>query len=177
MLLGSFFRRVASWRKDQHKTSASDQIERFKERDVSDPMVPLEFAKFWRDLTPSVFTAIPAAEQICFPLVRNHESLEALANLLDKTLRLIAEDDYEHLASYLTRRLETKHDNSLAGYLTDKDGYPLDAVELYTRVTTLLFSLAATLDGMESYEYHRLANHIYGELLKVVTRLLEYEQR
>jgi hypothetical protein len=177
MSLGSFFRRVASWRKDQQKISVSEQIERLKERDVSDPTVPLEFAKFWRDLTPSVFTAIPVAEQICYPVVRNHESLEELANLLDKTLRLIAEDDYEHLAGYLKRRLETKHDNSLAGYLTDKDGYPLDAVALYTRVCTLLFSLAATLDGMESFEYHRLANHIYGELLNVVARLLEYEQR
>lgn len=177
MSLGSILRRVALWRTGQRKLTASEQMEAFLERDVSDPVLPLEFAVFWRDLGPSIFTSVPLAEQICFPLVRNHESLEEIANLLDKTLRLIAEDDYEHLASYLSRRLEEKRDSSVALYLTDKNGYPLDTVAMYTRVTTLLFSLAATLDGMESFEYHRIANQIYRELIRVITRMLEFEPR
>lgn len=177
MLLGSLLRRVASWRTAKHKLNVIEEIERLRELEISDPGKPLAFAKFWRDIGAEIFTAIPVAEQICYPIVRNHETIEEMANLLDKTLRLIAEDDYEHLAKYLSRRLETKHESSLAGYLTDKDGYPLDSVEQHTHVSTLLFSLAATLDGMESYEYHRLANHLYGELLAVITRLLEYKQR
>jgi hypothetical protein len=177
MLLGSLFKRVALWRQTRTVEARRYRIEELLEMEISDSTMPLAMATFWRDTGHTVFTSIPLNELICYPLVRNHVNLEEIANLLDKSLRLVAEDDYEQMASYLSRRMTDRHDNSVAAYLTDKDGFPLDTEAVFTRISTLLFSMAATLDGLESFEYHRLMNPLYRELIVVVTRLLELKQR
>jgi hypothetical protein len=176
MLLG-LLKRVALWRQTRKVEERKYRIEELLEMEISDSTMPLAMATFWRDTGHTVFTSIPLNELICYHVVRNHTNLEEIANLLDKSLRLVAEDDYEQMASYLSRRMADKHDNSVAAYLTDKSGYPLDTEAVFTRISTLLFSMAATLDGMESFEYHRLLNPLYRELMIVIARLLEIKQR
>ncbi|MNM32803.1 hypothetical protein D3C81_434010 [compost metagenome] len=177
MLLGSMFKRVALWNRSREVKSMLQRITELREMEVSNPELPLAIAAFWRDVSASAFTDLPMDQQICFPLERNHDNLEGIANLLDKALRLIVEDDYEHLTSYLSRKLADKHSDPVAAYLTDKDGFPLDAEAVYLRISTLLYSLAAVLDGMESYEYHRVINPVFRELINVIARLLEIKQR
>lgn len=176
MLLG-LLKRVALWRQARVVEERKYRIEELLEMEISDSTMPLAMATFWRDTGHTVFTSIPLNELICYPLVRNHQNLEEVANLLDKSLRLVAEDDYEQMASYLSRRMADKHDDTVAAYLTDKNGYPLDTEAVFTRISTLLFSMAATLDGLESFEYHRLLNPLYRELIIVIARLLELKQR
>jgi hypothetical protein len=177
MLLGSMFKRVALWSRSRKTQTMQQRIVELRDMEVSNPELPLAVAAFWRDASASVFTSVPMDQLICFPLERNHDNLEGIANLLDKSLRLIVEDDYEHLTSYLSRKLADKHSNPVAAYLTDKEGFPLDTDVVYLRISTLLYSLAAVLDGMESYEYHRVINPVFRELINVIARLLEIKQR
>lgn len=171
------FKRVALWLDRRKHLELARKANVLMETDVSDAFLPLNVATFWRDTTPSVFTTVPVQVQICEPLVRQHESLSQLADLLDKTIKLIVNDDFEHLTQYLSRKLEKRYSNSVAEYLTDNRGYPIDTVEVYQRINTMLYSLAAALDGLESFEYHRAVNPLYRELVNVIARLLEIKHR
>ena len=176
MSLG-IIKRVALWRQNRQINVIKNHIEKLLQGDVSDPTHPLAIATFWRDIGVSVFTDIPMEKQISYELERFHTNLGDVAVILDKTLQLIVEDDYEHAIHYLSRHLKERHSTPVSVYLTDKKGIPIDTEATYIRISTLLYSLAAALDGMESFEYHRVVNPLYRELLNVIAQLLEIKQR
>ncbi len=172
MLLG-LFRRVALLKERRKDDRTLRRINFLLDASMSDPDTPLNMATFWRDVGCSIFTDLSMDKQICYALNRNHESLSTILRLLDKSQQLIVKDDYEHLTQYLNRQLTTKYDSPVSVYLTNDNGIPIDTDALFIQVNTLLYSLAAILHGMESFEYHRVLNTLYRELLNLVARLLE----
>lgn len=167
MSLG-ILKRVAQWHTNNRIRRLEGHLQALLETDASDPHLPLAVANLWRDTGAGVFTGLPMDIQICTELERRHTNLQHVIDLLEKTLLLIGDDSYEHLTSYLSRQLNKPIRNTVAEYLTDKKGYPLDIVPTYNRVTTLLYSLASVLDTLETYEYHRTMNQLFKDLILVL---------
>lgn len=176
MSLG-IFKRVALWKVQRHHTRQQRYVEELLGTDPSTPELPLAVANFWRGLSPQVLTDIAMDVQISTQLRRRHTTFDHTVELLEKALTLIGNDDYDHLNSYLTRQLSKVTHNTLSEFLTDKKGYPINPEATYIRVTTLLYSLASVLDGMETYEYHRTVNVIHRDLLEIVAQLLPLKQQ
>ena len=174
MSLG-LIKRVALWNEQRRRRRLSQVIELLKQRDASDPLLPMAIANLWRDTGVSVFTEMPLDEQLSFRLTRTSRSLEQVGLTLEKLFQLICADDYTHFNLYLSRQLSTRYTNSLSEFLTDTKGLAIDVGATHTYIASQLYVLASTLDAHETYEYHRGLNTLYRDLMEILNQLLTYK--
>lgn len=174
MSLG-LFKRVALWQKRRKRNNLRKALLELRSIDPLNPHLPLKTAHFWRLATPEVFVRVPLDIQISLSLSRHHNSLEQVKQALEKIVQLINEDDYDHFISYLASIFEMRCENTLSDYLTSEQGYAINVESTFTRINTLLYTLADLLETQQASEYNRGVYLMYKDLFTVIEQLNELE--
>lgn len=174
MSLG-WFKRVALWkRRRQHNHLAKALLE-LRSDDPLSPHLPIKVAHLWRLASPEILTQVPLDVQISLPLNRRHKRLDQLEAVLDQLIQLIDLDDFEHYIRLVADTFESIHRTPISVYLSTEKGEAIDVDGVYTRINTLLYTLADVLEAREASEYNRGAYPLYKDLFDVIDQLIKLE--
>lgn len=171
MSLG-WFKRVALWRERRHQDNLAKALLELRSDDPLNPRLPIKVAHFWRLAGPEVLTRVPLDVQISLPLNRRHKRLDQIEAVLDQLIQLIDLDDYEHYVRLLADTFESVHRTPISIYLSTDKGEAIDVDAVYTRINTLLYTLADVLETQQASEYNRGAYHLYQDLFDVIDQLI-----
>lgn len=129
----------------------------------------------WRLASPEILTQVPLDVQISLPLNRRHKRLDQLEAVLDQLIQLIDLDDFEHYIRLVADTFESIHRTPISVYLSTEKGEAIDVDGVYTRINTLLYTLADVLEAREASEYNRGAYLLYKDLFDVIDQLIKLE--
>lgn len=174
MSLG-LFKRVALWQKRRKRNQLRKALLELRSVDPLKPYLPLKVADFWRLASPEVFVRVPLDIQISLPLHRQHKTLEQVQHTLERIVQLIDTDDYTYFIRYLADTFELSYSNTLSEYLTTEQGHAIDVEFTFTRINTLLYTLADLLENQQASEYNRGVYLMYKDLFVIVEQLNELE--